>query len=210
MHADFSVELGRDDPALEIPWKSDDGAVRYYDLRRNPEAIAQIPEAVAYPELSAFLKSVNAPDSHFETAKCDVWQSNEISPEEEIFGAETKFVSYVDLVFVKDADRNSFVRHEKFAKDLCALLSRAPDVDATVELIVRRCHYHQLNAPAHISHESSDHSSQPANNADASVSGFYLTAYVSGFGDEDCGCRRAWEIAISLLQYAILQLNQGQ
>ena len=33
MHADFSVELGRDDPALELPWSSDDPEVRYYDLK---------------------------------------------------------------------------------------------------------------------------------------------------------------------------------
>ena len=33
MQADFSVELGRDAPALEIPWRSDDPHIRYFDLK---------------------------------------------------------------------------------------------------------------------------------------------------------------------------------
>jgi hypothetical protein len=55
MHADFSVELGRDDAALELPWSSADPALRFYDLKKHPELLQQIPEAVAYPELGAFL-----------------------------------------------------------------------------------------------------------------------------------------------------------
>src|ERR1043166_8395856 len=55
MRADFSVELGRDDAALELPWSSADPALRFYDLKKHPELLQQIPEAVAYPELGAFL-----------------------------------------------------------------------------------------------------------------------------------------------------------
>jgi hypothetical protein len=141
MHADFSVELGHDDPVLEIPWASDDGSIRYYDLKKYPELIQQIPEAVAYPEIKAFLTRINAPGSPLETAKCDAWQSQEITPEEEIFGSDQKFVSYIDLIFVDEAIRSSFEKHEEFAKELCRLLSRAPDIAATIELIIRRCYY---------------------------------------------------------------------
>ena len=35
MQADFSVELGGDAPALEIPWRSDDPHVCYYDLKKR-------------------------------------------------------------------------------------------------------------------------------------------------------------------------------
>jgi hypothetical protein len=142
MQADFSVELGSEDPALELPWSSLDPLVRYYDLKTHPELLQNLPEVVAHPKLSSFLSRINAAGFPLATAKCDVWSSEEIAPEEEIFGAR-KFVSYVDLVFVNDADRYSIEKHEAFAKDLCELLGHAPEIAATVELIIRRCYYHQ-------------------------------------------------------------------
>ena len=99
MQADYSVELGKEDPALELPWISADGSTRYYDLKRNPELVLQIPEALGSPELSAFLTRINAAGFPLQTAKCDLWYSRELSVEEEIFGAAGKFVSYIDLVF---------------------------------------------------------------------------------------------------------------
>jgi hypothetical protein len=146
LQADFSVELGQDDPALELPWASGDHSVRYYDLKRFPELALQIPEAVAHPELSAFLTRMNAPDSPFATAKCDVWPSRDISAEEEIFGAPEKFVSYVDLVFVDTNASISFEKHEAFAEKLCILLGRVPDIPAAVEMVIRRCYFHQPRA----------------------------------------------------------------
>ncbi len=121
-------------------------SVRYYDLKTSPELIWQIPEAVAYPEIRTFLTRINAPGSPFETAKCDVWESQDITPEEEIFGADQKFVSYIDLIFVDETARSSFEKHEEFAKNLCLLLGRAPDIAATIELVIRRCYYHQRRA----------------------------------------------------------------
>src|ERR1700759_606724 len=142
MQADFSVELGREDPALELPWASDDSSMRYYDLKRHPEQVLQIPEAESYPELSAFLTRINAPDSPFATAKCDVWGSDDISPEEEIFGADEKCVSYVDLIFADQKARSLFEKHQEFAQNLCQLLGRAPELPATVELVIRHCYFH--------------------------------------------------------------------
>ena len=145
MHADFSVELGGGAPALEIPWRSDDPGVRYYDLKIHPELVQQIPEARAYPELNSFLSRINAAGFPLATAKCDVWSSNQVEPEEELFG-DRKFVSYVDLIFVDESDRCSFEKHETFAKDLCRLLGHAPEIAATVELVIRHCYYHQKDS----------------------------------------------------------------
>src|SRR5690349_17736687 len=113
MHADFSVELGRDDGALELPWSSADPAVRFYNLKSQPELLPQIPEAAAYPELGAFLARINAAGFPLATAKCDAWRSREVAQEEEIYG-DRKFVSYVDLVFEDEAARTSFEKHEAF------------------------------------------------------------------------------------------------
>jgi hypothetical protein len=145
MHADFSVELGRDDAALELPWSSADPAVRFYDLKSQPELLQQVPEAVAYPELGAFLARINAAGFPLATAKCDAWRSREVSTEEEIYG-DRKFVSYVDLVFENDAARYSFEKHEAFAKSLCRLLSQTPEIPAAVEVVIRRCYYHGKGA----------------------------------------------------------------
>jgi len=101
------VELGSDDPALELPWSSSDPHVRYYDLKNHPELVKQIPEVVAHPELGSFLSRINAAGFPLATAKCDVWSSEEVAPEEEIFG-DRKFVSYIDVVFINETDRCSF------------------------------------------------------------------------------------------------------
>jgi len=260
MQADFSVELGRDDPALEIPWSSGDPSVRYYDLKNCPELVLKIPEAVANPEIGIFLTRINAPGFPLATAKCDAWYSRETSPEEEVFGTDRKFVSYVDLFFVDEAHRCSFEKNEALAKELCRLLSSAPDIAATVELVIRRCYYHQLHvfSPGHAAqvdaaalgatanhqvfspeepaleitcnaHQTSDENpdaikelgkvldtlqQSPADKThlpddpDTIVSGYCLTAYVSGFGGSDHDPCRRWEIAFALLQHALIQLNR--
>ncbi|MBZ5490695.1 MAG: hypothetical protein LAO76_07170 [Acidobacteriia bacterium] len=281
MQTDFSVELGGDAPALEIPWRSDDPGVRYYDLKMHPELVLQIPEARAYPELTSFLSRINAAGFPLATAKCDVWSSSKVAPEEEIFG-DRKLVSYVDLIFIDESDRYSFEKHEAFVKELCRLLGHAPEIAATVELVVRHCYYHQERSvsesaepegrslsptrePASTSpgkpvevYEQADiarciehvdstiramHFDGPAGATDddehldvvtqnetanvtpldendddrlrddprmdgpnVSVTGFCITAYVTGFGDSDYDPVRRWTIGLNLLQHAIVQL----
>jgi hypothetical protein len=300
MHADFSVELGRDDAALELPWSSTDVAVRFYDLKKHPELLRQIPEAVAYPELGAFLARINAVGFPLATAKCDAWRSREVAPEEEIYG-DRKFVSYVDLVFEDETTRYSFAKHEAFAKKLCRLLSQTPEIPAAVEVVIRRCYYHgegelrevaanearagetarekdasgardgaegkgaagrkdaaearddderqsgaanregadrveseRTEQQADVGHgmkyegsadageqtkpdiekakaaERLDHTAADEqigrSGLDGSVSGFCFTAYVTGFGDSDHEPNLRWQIALALLQNALVQL----
>ena len=206
MQADFSVDLGRDAPALEIPWSSDDPQVRYYDLKSHPELVQQIPESQAYPELASFLGRINSPGFPLATAKCDVWLSSEVAPEEEIFG-DRKFVSYIDLVFVDQEDQCSLEKHEVFVRELCRLLSHAPEIPATAELVIRHCYYHQEDFSFEKSTEPNGPQSSATEGATASVTGFCITAYMTGFGDHDHDPVRRWAIALHLLQNAIVQLN---
>jgi len=220
MQADFSVELGGDAPALEIPWRSDDSHVRYYDLKNHPELVQQIPEAVAYPELGSFLSRISAPGFPLASAKCDVWLSNEVAPEEEIFG-DRKFVSYIDLVFVDEVDRCSLEKHEAFAKELCRLLGHAPEIAATVELVIRHSYYHQENMarprdmvasqdkqPQSEDRYPLENNSLRKDSTDSSV-GFCITAYVTGFGDAEREPVGLWTIGLNLLQHAMVQLNRN-
>ena len=181
MQADYAIELGAEDPTLDLPWTAPEGGPRYIDLRRYPELISQVEEAAWYPELAEFLKAVNA-SPPLETAKCDVWNSSEMDPEEEIFGAAWKYGSYIDLVF-SGAERFLFGESEKLVKQLVELLKRAPEISALVEFMVRRAFYASPDLRE----------------------GFYITLYVFGYGKDAESARRQWGIALKLVENAVRQ-----
>ena len=190
VQADFSVELAPGDPTLEMPWISRDPAIRYYDLKRNPRIISQLPEVAANPALREFLAALNAPASPFETAKCDSWSSDQMDVEDEPFGAATKFCSYVDVVPEEEA-RFLFVSIEDFGRRFVKLLARAPEIPAACDLVIRRCFYHLGHSP------------------EGEISeGFYFTLYCCGYGDDEAHAQRSWAIAMNLLQNALLQLGR--
>jgi len=201
MQADYSVEVGGDAAALEIPWRSADGAVRYFDLHARPELLLEIEEARRFRELGEFLAVVNAPGSPLATAKCDVWATHELNAEEAIFGAPLKLASYVDLVF-NGEERLSFPQHEEFARALCALLNKAPEIPSAAEFVIRRCYFHDPND------DPNDSPSEPGVPAGAdSQDGYCVCFYLSGYGDEETDARQRWNIGMKLVQNAILQLS---
>jgi hypothetical protein len=186
MDADFSVELGGEDPVLDFPWTDASGRLAYFDLKRHPELLPQVEEAKERPELAEFLRCVNSARSAVESAKCDVWATQELTPEEEVFGASQKFASYVDLVLSHIDQRQSFPEHERFAKRLAALLRRAPGMSSSAEVCVRRCFFGE---------------------GSETRAGFYFTVYVNGYGNEEAAARQNWAIGIKLVGSAIVQLS---
>ena len=191
MQADFAVELGADDEALEFPWSTASDHLRYLDLKNHPDLLPQIEEVARLPELGEFLVSVNSPSGVLETAKCDAWGTSEIHPEEEIFGAARKFGGYVDLLFSDPLQRYSLPEHEQFARRITELLKRVPEIPASAEFLLRRCYYHQEN-----SGETRE--------------GFYITFYLFGYGDEEKQARQRWAIALRLVENAIRQLSASR
>ena len=189
MDADFAVELGPDADCLEIPWGPTDGAIRYYNLRTQPELLLNVEEATRNHELGEFLSGTNTDHSIVETAKCDTWLSKEITEAEQIYGVPWKFGSYIDLIFVEAAPRLSFGRHEELAQKLTVLLGRAPQVSAAAEFVIRRCYYH------------------PDGDPDVSDHGFCITFYLHGYGDDEDEARQRWAIGLKLVQNALLQLS---
>jgi hypothetical protein len=186
MDADFTIELGRDDPVLDFPWTDPAGLCAYHDLKRHPEQLAQIEEAKAFPEIAETLRTLNSAVSMVESAKCDIWTTDELSPEEEVFGASCKCASYVDLIVSTPNQRLSFPFHERFAKRLVELLRKTPDTPSSAEACVRRCDFRE---------------------GDTTNEGFYLTLYVTGYGDDAARARQNWGIALRLAGNAILQLS---
>ena len=186
MEAYFAIELGADDEVLDLPWASADSAVRYYDLKRQPDLLIYVKEAQRLAALEEFLTAINSSVSVLETAKCDAWHTTEMQPEEEIFGANSKFASYIDLLFSDDVRRFSFSGHEQMAARLAQLLRRVPEIPAAAEFLVRRCHYH---------HE------------DETRDGFYITFYLFGYGDDEPQAQQRWAIGLKLVENAIRQIS---
>jgi hypothetical protein len=186
MDADFSIELGHEDPVLDFPWTDPEGKVAYFDLKRRPELVEKVEETQRFPELAEFLRAVNSARSAFESAKCDVWETCELSAEEEIFNASCKLASYVDLVFSDAARRKDFSVHERFAAELARLLQRAPQSAAATEISVRRLFFAAEGETRE---------------------GFYFTIYTSGYGGDEAIARRNWGIAMKLTENAIAQLS---
>jgi hypothetical protein len=185
MEADFAVELGADDETLEIPWSAPSGYPRYYDLKRQPEMLGALEESQRIPELAGFLRAVNSAAGALESAKCDVWSSTEVNPQEEIFGAYQKFGCYVDLLFSNESARISFGECESFAKRVVELLKAVPEIPAAAELLIRRC----------FRHESETREC------------FYITCYVFGYGDDESQARQRWAIGLALVANAMRQVE---
>jgi hypothetical protein len=209
MQADFSIELGADDPTLIVPWEDPSGASRYYDLKLQPDLLLYIPEALRYPELGEFLSAVNSSRSILQTAKCDLWFTTELNEEEQIYEAAGKFGGYIDLFFTTEERRTSFAYHESFARQLTALLSRAPEMPSSMEVIIRQAHF-----------EPAERDSKQFAAPDPRP-GFYFTCYVFGYGDQGYGdaghdeagyrevedeARLRWAVALKLVENAFLQL----
>ena len=187
VEADFSVELGSDDETLDLPWADAASGLHYYDLKRNPDLITQIDEARREPALSEFLSAINSPVSPFETAKCDAWESTDITIEDEVFGAAHKFGSYVDLIFSDQTAQVEFQTHEGFAKKTCVLLKKSPEIPVSTEFLIRRCYFRDR---------------EPV------CSGFYITFYLFGYGDDEAQAHQRWVIGLKLVENAIKQVSR--
>jgi hypothetical protein len=192
VQADFSVELGADDPTLQIPWSSSDPRVQYYDLRSHPELLPQIVETQDNEALAEFLAVINSPRSVLQSAKCDTWSSQQMDAEDEVFSAALKYESYIDLAPVAEGPRYSFAEIEDWGRKIARLLQRAPEIPAAAEFVVRRCYY--LDGAE----------SAPGRE------GFYLTFYLSGYGDDEEQARERWGIALQLVANALLQLSAAE
>lgn len=189
MQADFAVECGANDPTLEIPWNSPDGSQRFYDLKSQPELLLNIEETYDNRELAEFLAAFNAPHSPFQTAKCDTWLTEQLDAEDAIFGVAMKYGSYIDIIFTSPAQQLDFSQHESLASQLSTMLGRIPDFASAVEFVVRRCYYHRTADM----NESED--------------GFYITLYLSGYGDDEETARKNWTIGLAVVRNAMLQVG---
>ena len=189
MDADWSVELGHDDPWLEFPWSAPDGTPGFVDLAQHLEAVREIPEAAQYPELARFLLELNGKFSPWLTAKCDVWIENELGEAEDIYEAKLKMCSYVDVVRRNESERLSFEQHEQWVNLATMRLRNIGPHPIACELIVRRCWYRASS--------SSD---------DEPVPGFYITLYLFGYGNDEVEARARWRGGLTRVSGVLITL----
>lgn len=184
MQTGWSVELEEGDPTLALPWEAEDRGLRYYDLKGQSELLPKIAEAQDNPELGEFLLEINSPRSAFQTAKCDVWTSDLMDVEDEVFDAACKCCSYIDVLAGDRHFQQDFVKNEKVLKRLALALRPSRNTTASVEFTLRRC-YFDLGTPAE-------------------EEGFYFTFYLNGYGRNQEEARRSWVEALKIVQDALL------
>jgi len=182
MMTEWNAACGPDDPVLVVPWSSPDGELAWVDLREDPYAVNEIPEAEEHPALLAALRALNGTRSVVFTAKCDVWPideeelsalRDELLLDEEI--AKEGLASYLDLVW---RDRAVFVsrhRMEQMLHRMERMLSELPNSLASAEMTMR---------PAVV-------------DLDGSVAeGFALSLYIKGIGVDAIEAEQRWDEAL--------------
>lgn len=198
MDADYSVELGPEAPALEVPWEDPERCFAYVDLRSEPDGIEHVPEARQFPALRRLLVEVNSPQSAWQTAKCDVWTES-VEAGENLYGAGFAQSCYVDVVLAAQwkLQRESLGLHEKLARQIARVLECDETLEASVEVVVRRCYFHGEGKAKEAAMDASD-------------AGYCLTLYVSGFGGSAAEAAAHWENAMGLAAECLagLQLEE--
>ncbi len=209
MDADYSVELGPAAPALEIPWQDPEGRLHYVELRGDASSLVHniadhsiadhnvalincIPEARQFPALGRFLIAVNAPESDWQTAKCDVWP-DKAEAAENLYRQGFEQSCYVDIVLAGGgaASRCSLETHQRLARELAQSLETNAALKATAEVVVRRCYYHHGNA------EESD-------------AGYCMTLFLSAYGASPAEAAECWERAMDFAAGCVLKLRSHE
>ncbi len=201
MDADYSVELGPTAPALELPWQDPEGRLHYVELRSNPGSlahnlalinVARIPEARQFPALGRFLIAVNSPGSDWQSAKCDVWP-DETDVAENLYNRGFEQSCYVDIVLAGRAAalRCSLETHQRLARELAQSLEANVALEATADIVVRRCYFHHGNA------EESD-------------AGYCMTLFLSAYGSSPAEAAECWERAMDFAAGCVLQLRSHE
>ena len=203
MDADYGVELGPTSPALELPWKDPEGRVHYVELRGGMErdfaagvdrgvncGVDRITEARQFPALRRFLVDVNSPRSPWQTAKCDVWTCA-VEAAENLYNQGFAQSSYVDVVLAEKAAglRGQLEAHLRLATELVQLLETDEGLEATAEVVVRRCYFHR------------------GDEAEESDAGYCLTLWLTGYGASAAEADGRWARALELAADCLLKLR---
>ncbi len=182
MLSEWNAACGVDDPVLVIPWSSPDDALQWVDLRDNPDALDDIPEADEYPALLAALRGLNGNRSPVFTAKCDVWTMDADEMEATRYNlmldedvASEGMACYMDVLWRERSIFTSRHRMEQMLYRIDRLTTELPFSMASLECTLR---------PAVV-------------DLDGSVGeGFAVTLYVKAVGVDAHEADERWDAAL--------------
>lgn len=198
------------------------------NIEQNIEQnVERIPEARQFPALRQFLIKLNSPLSPWQTVKCDVWTS-EANPAENLYNAEFTQNCYVDLVLASPSptssattlsatlpamlsttattSRGNLELHQRAARSIALLLEVNESLQATAEIVVRRCYFHRLPEDA-ASARSGSKPSDKAGELEESDAGYCLTLFLTGHGASPAEAATCWDRAMEFTAACLLQSN---
>ena len=134
MEADWEMEIGGSAPVIDAFWTG------FEDLRRSPERASALPETQELSGLAEALVRLNADTSSVWTSKCDVWELDELDPDEldaPIGSAVNGIACYIDLLPRRDGDWADPVQAEEWCKSICSSIRAIPLGSCRLDLIIR-------------------------------------------------------------------------
>jgi hypothetical protein len=138
MEADWEIEIGGDAPVIEAFWPG------FVDLRRYPEQVYLLPEAVQLQSLAEALVQLNAPASPVWTAKCDLWpivEADELDLDELDAPRQAAVFAwgcYIDLLPRSDRQRPLAAMVSSVCQRICELLTAIPLHCCRADLVIRQ------------------------------------------------------------------------
>lgn len=194
---------------LVVPWsdaqhEAQSGAetnAHFVNLRENPYAIAEIPEAERYPDLARALRALNANRSPFLTAKCDAWPlaARDSAAELDIIRRELlieedeasfAFTSYIDLLWRERAIFASAHQQQDRLDRLVRRAAKLAHAESMLQCVLR---------PAMV-------------DLGAALEGFATTLYVTSLGADAETASRRWSSAledvVDLLRSREFEINR--
>lgn len=202
MHTEWTAECAADAPMLVVPWSdSAEAGSHFVNLRAEPYAIAEIPEAERYPDLGRALRSLNATRSPFLTAKCDAWPLTSRDAADELdairkelmLGEEDAafaFTSYIDLLWRERAVFASAHQQQDRLDRITRRAAKLPHAEAMLQCVLRPA-MADLGAP---------------------LEGFVTTLYVTALGSDAETAQRRWasalEDVVDMLRSREFELNR--
>ncbi len=185
MLAEWTAECSSDAPTVVVPWSDSESGLRYIDLRAEPYDIVEVPEAELYPALGRALRSLNALNSPFLTAKCDVWLLTssdntddldmlrlelDLEPEESSFG----IASYIDVLWRDRALFGSAHQQREMLDRLTRRVQRLDHPEAALACVLRPAMF----------------------DFDGTFEGFAITLYVRALGPDAATAVERWAAAL--------------